>query len=58
MANPGEMTSALLRDPRRWAITLGGLALYGLGSRLWLPGLDPGAFQIIISLYDAKSHGV
>jgi len=43
MANPGEMTSALLRDPRRWAITLGGLALYGLGSRLWLPGLDPGA---------------
>ena len=41
MANPGEMTVAPLRDPRRWAITLGGLALYGLGSRLWLPGLDP-----------------
>lgn len=40
MANPGEMTSALLRDTRRWAITLGGLTLYGLGSRLWLPGLD------------------
>ena len=43
MANPGEMTRALLRDPRRWAITLGGLAIYGLGSRLWLPGLDPDA---------------
>ena len=43
MTNPSEMTGALLRDPRRWAITLGGLALYGLGSRLWLPGLDPEA---------------
>ena len=43
MANPGEMTGALLRDPRRWAITLGGVAVYGLGSRLWLPGLNPGA---------------
>ena len=43
MANAGEMTSALVRDPRRWAVTLGGLAVYGLGSRLLLPGLDPQA---------------
>jgi preprotein translocase subunit SecY len=43
MANPGGTTSARMRDPRRWAVTLGGLAVYGLGSRLWLPGLDPGA---------------
>ena len=45
MANPGEMTGALLRDPRRWAITIGGVALYGLGSRLWLPGLDSEALK-------------
>ncbi len=43
MANLGGMTAAGVRDPRRWAVTLGGLAIYGLGSRLWLPGLDPGA---------------
>ena len=42
MANPGGTTSALA-DPRRWAVTLGGLAAYGFGSRLWLPGLDPDA---------------
>ncbi len=43
MANAGGMTSVRIRDPRRWAVTLGGLAVYGLGSRLWLPGLDPEA---------------
>jgi SecY len=42
MANPGGTTRAL-GDPRRWAVTLGGLAVYGLGSRLWLSGLDPAA---------------
>jgi hypothetical protein len=42
MANAGGTTSAA-RDPRRWAVTLGGLAVYGLGTRLWLPGLDPDA---------------
>ncbi len=41
MANLGGTTGALVRDPRRWAVTVGGLAVYGLGSRLWLPGLDP-----------------
>ena len=45
MANPGEMTSALLRDPRRWAITIGGVVVYGLGSRLWLPGINPEAVK-------------
>jgi preprotein translocase subunit SecY len=48
MANPGEMTSALLRDPRLWAITVGGLAVYGLGSRLWLPGLNPEALKGLV----------
>ena len=43
MANAGGVTSVRVRDPRRWAVTLGGLAVYGLGSRLWLPGLDPEA---------------
>ena len=43
MANAGGVTSVRIRDPRRWAVTLGGLAVYGLGSRLWLPGLDPEA---------------
>jgi hypothetical protein len=43
MANAGEMTSVQVRDPRRWAVTLGGLAVYGLGTRLWLPSLDPDA---------------
>jgi hypothetical protein len=43
MANRGGTTGAQVRDPRRWAVTLGGLAVYGLGSRLWLPGLDPDA---------------
>ncbi len=43
MTHPSGMTGALARDPRRWAVTLGGIAVYGLGSRLWLPGLDPGA---------------
>ena len=42
MSNPSGTTRAL-GDPRRWAVTLGGLAAYGLGSRLWLPGLDPDA---------------
>jgi SecY len=43
MANPGGMKGALLRETRRWAITLGGLAVYGLGTCIWLPGLDPDA---------------
>jgi len=43
MANAGGLTSVQVREPRRWAVTLGGLAVYGLGSRLWLPGLDPEA---------------
>ena len=43
MANLGGITAAGIGDPRRWAVTLGGLAIYALGSRLWLPGLDPEA---------------
>ena len=43
MANLGGTTSARVRDPRRWAVTLCGIAVYELGTRLWLPGLDPDA---------------
>ena len=43
MTNPVGLTRDLVRDPGRWLITLGGIAVFGLGSRLWLPGLDPGA---------------
>ena len=43
MADPGGMKGALLGETRRWAITLGGLAVYGLGTCIWLPGLDPDA---------------
>ena len=43
MTDPVGLTRDLVRDPGRWLITLGGIAVFGLGSRLWLPGLDPAA---------------
>lgn len=43
MTPSSEVSFGIPRDPSRWAVTAGALALFWWGSRITLPGLDPEA---------------
>jgi hypothetical protein len=49
MANRGEAIDELVRDPRRWAVTAGALAIFSLGWHIPLPGLEPDASARLFS---------